>query len=984
MVQFVRPTADLLTHAEWTTLPYWSQLDEGAPGGGDRVDNASPVPTDIIVLDGSTVTDPAVSTGHVIRVLWGKNSSQTGTSRITVQLRQGYVSEVSQGTLIATLIDDIAAQVDETATYTLTTTEADAITDYAGLSFRVHVGRDSGDLAARASRIDYVELEVPDASGGTVDLTHLDASATFWAPTVAATSVDLDVLDAAPTFHTPTVESGTAAALLVVGDKTALTAADLIMVDLLEEDGVTTVTVDSDSDAARPSGFDLVVIAESVTAADVGTKYDTSTMPALIFEQALSDEMRLSSNIQTAISTTSFVIDDPAHELAAGLSGTVTVLTAATGLHYRDTIGAGVGNVGHPSGGTTANHGYLHAETGATLMSGTAPARRVWWGIGEGPAVTNATADGLRLFRQMIWWASSGEIGSDQAGATVDLAHLASSAMFGLLTVGALSVELTHLDASAVFWVPVVEEAGGLAYVDLTHLDAGATFWALAVVGASTADLDHLDAASAFHTLEVRTAVPFEGVWGVLIDGVQVVVGRDTLDLNHRVQRRSTLRFAVQDLGGALAIAKHQPVDLWVVDERIFSGFVEVPASQRVTPGGMVVWQVTCVDNHVLADKRIIVDAFRGLAAGAVVRAIADELATEGVTYTGVSVQDGPTVEAAIFAYVPASKAFDVLGERAGFTWFIDADRVLWFVDRTTVEAPWVATGADMLRLPVVEAANPEYRNRQIVKGGKALTETQVESFLGDTVTQTFVLGYAVAEVPAVTVGGVAQTVGIRGLDTSADFYWSKGEKEITQDPDATPPSTSDMVEVAYRGTFPLVTISYDQTEIDRVASVDGSSGVVEAVMDAPEVLGRDESFERAATRLERYSRDAVAVRFVTRRQGLMPGQWLTVDLPDQDLNQRPMLVEQVGVREDGSTDLVYQVDAVDGPISESWFDFVEAVANRADVFVIRENISENEILTLLEQFSEGWSWADSVTQDVYACPIPSTGLFPAETLLPC
>lgn len=169
MAQFVRPTADLLTNAAWTTTPYWSKLDEGAPGDDVYIDNGAPETTHIVVVDGATVTDPSSSTGHTIRSRHGKSSSHALTNRLTIQLRQGYINEVVQGTLIATLTDDVSMTDSSlvTATYTLTGTEADAITDYADLQFRCWVSRDSG-APGRNHRIDFIELEVPDAAGGGV------------------------------------------------------------------------------------------------------------------------------------------------------------------------------------------------------------------------------------------------------------------------------------------------------------------------------------------------------------------------------------------------------------------------------------------------------------------------------------------------------------------------------------------------------------------------------------------------------------------------------------------------------------------------------------------------------------------------------------------------------------------------------------------------------------------------------------------------
>lgn len=60
----------------------------------------------------------------------------------TQQLRQGYVSEASLGTLIASQSrNGVTSTTWTTSTYTLTAVEADSITNYGSLYFRFIVNR---------------------------------------------------------------------------------------------------------------------------------------------------------------------------------------------------------------------------------------------------------------------------------------------------------------------------------------------------------------------------------------------------------------------------------------------------------------------------------------------------------------------------------------------------------------------------------------------------------------------------------------------------------------------------------------------------------------------------------------------------------------------------------------------------------------------------------------------------------------------------
>ena len=140
MPQFARPDADTIIE-NWTdeggaATDLFQSIDEVTFDDADFV--RSPLPAvagDVYVCRLSDVTDPAVSTGHIIRARLNK-SGGGATIDMTVELRQGYVSEASQGTLIATLTQANVTNSFVEYTYTLSAGEADSITDYTDLFLR--------------------------------------------------------------------------------------------------------------------------------------------------------------------------------------------------------------------------------------------------------------------------------------------------------------------------------------------------------------------------------------------------------------------------------------------------------------------------------------------------------------------------------------------------------------------------------------------------------------------------------------------------------------------------------------------------------------------------------------------------------------------------------------------------------------------------------------------------------------------------------
>lgn len=158
MAQFARPISDLDNTGVWTTTPLWSDIDDGAsPDGTVVVSDTTPVVTEPFTVDLGTITDPTLSTGHILRIRWAKNAGGAGSKTIRIELRQGYTGEGSQGTLIATDDYAINSTTLRTDATTLSGAEADAITDYSDLQIRI-----MGVSSNRALKVDFAELETPD------------------------------------------------------------------------------------------------------------------------------------------------------------------------------------------------------------------------------------------------------------------------------------------------------------------------------------------------------------------------------------------------------------------------------------------------------------------------------------------------------------------------------------------------------------------------------------------------------------------------------------------------------------------------------------------------------------------------------------------------------------------------------------------------------------------------------------------------------
>lgn len=140
MAQFARPSADTSIggykdQADGTT-DIFQAIDEVSPSDADYIKSASAPSNAPYVTKLSSIEDPQSSGGHVVRYRYAKSAAGGAQINLVVQLRQGYTSEGSPGTLIAEWTHNDISESFTTQNQTLSGAQADAITDYTDLYLR--------------------------------------------------------------------------------------------------------------------------------------------------------------------------------------------------------------------------------------------------------------------------------------------------------------------------------------------------------------------------------------------------------------------------------------------------------------------------------------------------------------------------------------------------------------------------------------------------------------------------------------------------------------------------------------------------------------------------------------------------------------------------------------------------------------------------------------------------------------------------------
>jgi hypothetical protein len=202
-------------------------------------------------------------------------------------------------------------------------------------------------------------------------------------------------------------------ALMVVGDPAALTLGDVLLQATIEVRGYQVMLVD---DAAQPntSAVQLIVISSTSVSNVVAATYRNTPVPVVNMEASILDDMKMTGPTKTVDydegDETRIVIlaSQSGHALAAGLSGTVTVVrnqpVGCCGIDWGVPAASAVRIATFPG---ISGHSTIFAyEQGAVMVDGVvAPARRVGFFAAE-TACQYLNDDGQRLLQAALKWAA--------------------------------------------------------------------------------------------------------------------------------------------------------------------------------------------------------------------------------------------------------------------------------------------------------------------------------------------------------------------------------------------------------------------------------------------------------------------------------------------------------------------------------------------------------------------------------------------------
>ena len=174
-------------------------------------------------------------------------------------------------------------------------------------------------------------------------------------------------------------------------------------------------------------------------------------------------------------------------------------------------------------------------------------------------------------------------------------------------------------------------------------------------------------------------------------------------------------------------------------------------------------------------------------------------------------------------------------------------------------------------------------RNRVYVRGGTMLSDPQVIQWKADGVARIWTLPWKPHEV-SFAVGEVPMTVGVENLHEEADFDYMMNfqEKYIRCSTQTATPLEGATMALTAKQDIDVITMVDDLESQVAIAAVQGGDGVYEHVITDDSLTTIQAAEAAGMADLREHANPKVSGSFETEVTGWVPGQIVTVNLPDR------------------------------------------------------------------------------------------------------
>ena len=332
-------------------------------------------------------------------------------------------------------------------------------------------------------------------------------------------------------------------------------------------------------------------------------------------------------------------------------------------------------------------------------------------------------------------------------------------------------------------------------------------------------------------------------------------------------QEADTARFSLLS-PSTIPVLLQEVIILDGVGTRIFAGVV-INITVKYE-SNLAVYDITCKDYTELMDGKYVVENYTSQTVSYILNDILTKYLPAGFS---VNCAVTNTISYIKFNYEKPSACFKKLAELVLGDWYVDYNKVIYFVGKSTTSAPFGITDSnnkiEASTLQIRQDAS-QIKNTVYVRGGEYLGSSYTETFSADGVQTTFQLAYQYSGI-AVTVAGGAKTVGIDNIDDPAtkDCLYNFTEKTV-KFPTATKPTAGQAVAVTGLPYIPVYVKAEEPVSV-------GKYGTKEFKIVDANIKSKQGAIDRAKAELQSFNDSLNDGSFSSYTTGLRAGQAINI-----------------------------------------------------------------------------------------------------------
>lgn len=391
----------------------------------------------------------------------------------------------------------------------------------------------------------------------------------------------------------------------------------------------------------------------------------------------------------------------------------------------------------------------------------------------------------------------------------------------------------------------------------------------------------------------------------------------------------------------------------------IFGGVI-TKVEGKVSGYPRAVYTIECLDYTRILDQHLVAETYQDMTVEDIISNILTNWAPAGFTMTQV---DAPLLVNFIqFNYEPVSSCLKQLADIAGYDWYIDYAKDLYFKSPSATSAPIDITddgGVYDHESLIIRQDTSQLRNSIVVRGGEYLGTQFTFSIKADGKRITYELPYKFSDFK-VRVNGVQQNLGIDNLDdpTSFDAMYNFSEKIVRWVDDAHKPAADATLSMSGKPYLPVIVKLKDQTKINAIYSAEDSlgDGRYEYLVIDNSINSKAGARDRALAEIRSYGATLSEGEFTTETAGLRAGMSILVNSVSLNINDTYIINRVVATMKDQDT-MKYKVSLV----TTKTMDFISVMKKILLSETKKIIINEGELVDLVDSADETITLGESV-----------------------